>query len=145
MALTVALLGAESTGKTTLSHQLAHVLRESGHRVAVVPEVLRDWCQREGRTPEPAEQLPIAQRQEALVDAAAEGHDIVVADTTALMVLVYSGMLFGDDPLYRFAIDRQRRYQLALLAGLDLPWTPDGLHRESAAVRAQVDAQLRAL
>ena len=143
MALTIALLGAESTGKTTLSQAMAGALRVSGHRVEVVPEVLREWCRREQRTPRPDEQLPIAQAQEAQVEAAASRADIVIADTTALMVAIYSGMLFEDGSLYRFALDRQRRYGLTLVTGLDLPWVPDGLQRDGPQVQAPVDALVR--
>ena len=35
----------------------------SGKTVAVVAEVLRDWCDREGRTPRRDEQAAIAQEQ----------------------------------------------------------------------------------
>src|SRR5689334_20330542 len=109
MALTINLLGAESTGKTTLSHAMAASLRASGHRVAVVPEVLRAWCEREGRAPRPEEQLPIARQQEQQVDEAAAQSDVVIADTSALMVAIYSGMLFPDGELLRFALERQHR------------------------------------
>ena len=143
MALTIALLGAESTGKTTLSQAMAGALRASGHRVEVVPEVLRAWCEREQRTPRPDEQLPIAQAQEAQLDAAASRADIVIADTTALMVAIYSGMLFEDGSLYRFALERQRRYGLTLVTGLDLPWVPDGLQRDGPRVQGPVDALVR--
>ena len=143
MALTIALLGAESTGKTTLSQSMADALRASGHRVEVVPEVLRAWCLREQRTPRPEEQLPIAQAQEAQVDAAAARADIVIADTTALMVAIYSGMLFQDGSLYRFALERQRRYDLTFVMGLDLPWVPDGLQRDGPQVQGPVDALVR--
>src|SRR5690606_9287669 len=122
----VALLGAESTGKTQLSQDLAVALRAEGLRVAVVPEVLREWCAREGRTPRPEEQLPIAQEQERRVDAAMAGSDLVIADTTALMVAVYSAMLFEDGTLYTYALERQRGYHLTLVTGLDLPWVADG-------------------
>ena len=71
--LKIALLGAESTGKTQLSAELAAWLRGQGRSVAVVPEVLREWCMREGRTPRPEEQMPIAQEQERRVDEAALG------------------------------------------------------------------------
>ena len=144
MALTVALVGAESTGKTTLSLQLAAALRGRGLRATAVPEVLRAWCERERRDPRPEEHLQVARDQEALVDGPAQDHDVVIADTTALVVLAYSGLAFPDHPLHRFAIERQRAYGLTLLAGLDLPWTPDGLRRD-AATREQVDAQLRGL
>ncbi|MDB5898040.1 MAG: hypothetical protein JWP41_1642, partial [Ramlibacter sp.] len=141
--LRIALLGAESTGKTTLCDTLAQALRDRSHPVAVVPEVLRDWCAREGRTPRPDEQLPIAQEQERRVDQAAALPGLVIADTTALMVAIYAGQLFGDGPLYRFALDRQRTYDLTLVTGLDLPWVPDGLHRDAAQPREPVDALVR--
>lgn len=139
----IALLGAESTGKTALSQALAARLRERGHRVAVVGEVLREWCERAGRTPQPQEQLPIAQEQERRVDAAAANADIVIADTTAVMVAIYSGMLFDDGTLYRFALERQRNYDLTLVTGLDLPWVADGLQRDGPQVREPVDALVR--
>jgi nicotinamide riboside kinase len=139
----IALLGAESTGKTRLAGELAARLRAQGKTVAVVPELLRGWCEREGRPPRPEEQLPIARAQESRVDDAAHGHDIVIADTTALMVAIYAGMLFADGELYRFALERQRRYQLALVTGLDLPWVADGLQRQGPQGRDEVDALVR--
>ncbi len=66
----IALLGAESTGKTQLARELAAQLRRRGRQVVVVDEVLREWCVREGRQPGPAEQLPIALEQERRVDRA---------------------------------------------------------------------------
>lgn len=141
----IALLGAESTGKTQLAADLAAHLRGQGRTVAVVDEVLREWCAREGRTPRPHEQLPIAREQERRVDAAAQSAEVVIADTTAVMVAVYSAMLFADDSLVRFALDRQRGYDVTLVTGLDLPWVADGLQRDGPHVRAPVDAQVRAL
>jgi nicotinamide riboside kinase len=142
-AVKIALLGAESTGKTQLSAELADSLRGQGHRVAIVGEVLREWCVREGRTPRPEEQLPIAKEQERRVDEAAAGSDIVIADTTSVMVAIYSAMLFEDGTLYRFALERQRGYHATLLTGLDLPWVADGLQRDGPHVREPVDALVR--
>ena len=139
----VALLGAESTGKTTLAGELQVHLQAQGLRVAVVAEVLREWCQRAGRSPRPEEQLAIAQEQERRVDAAAAGADLVIADTTALMVAIYSAMLFEDGTLYRFALERQRGYHANLLTGLDLPWVPDGLQRDGPHVQGPIDALVR--
>jgi nicotinamide riboside kinase len=138
----IALLGAESTGKSQLARELAAHLREQGKTAEAVPEVLRDWCTREGREPRPEEQLPIAREQEARVDAAALRAGIVVADTTALIVAIYSGMP-PDSQLHRFAVVRQRGYDITLLCALDLPWVPDGLQRIGPEVRESVDAQLR--
>jgi molybdopterin-guanine dinucleotide biosynthesis protein len=49
----IALLGAESTGKTQLAQALGLRLQQQGLRVTVVPEVLREWCDRQGRTQGP--------------------------------------------------------------------------------------------
>jgi nicotinamide riboside kinase len=139
----IALLGAESTGKTRLAGELAASLRAQAKSVAVVPEVLREWCTREGRAPRPEEQMQIALEQERRVDEAALAHDVTIADTTALMVAVYGGMLFADGELYRFALRRQRHYDLTLVTGLDLPWVADGLQRQGPQGREEVDALVR--
>ncbi|HEY0885416.1 MAG TPA: ATP-binding protein [Ramlibacter sp.] len=141
----IALLGAESTGKTTLAAEVAAALRREGHSVALVPEVLREWCERERRTPRPEEHLAIAQEQERRVDAAAASAQVVIADTTALMVAIWGGLLFDEDPLLRFAVERQRGYDLTLLTGLDLPWVADGRQRDAAHPREPVDALVREL
>ena len=141
----VALLGAESTGKSQLAVELAQHLCAQGLRAVAVGEVLREWCTREGREPRPEEQVAIAQEQERRTDQAAGVADIVIADTTALMVAIYSGMLHEDGPLLRFALQRQKGYDATLLAGLDLPWTPDGLHRDASHPREDVDALVRSL
>jgi nicotinamide riboside kinase len=139
----IALLGAESTGKTQLSSEIAAHFRSRGFTVEVVAEVLREWCAREGRTPRPEEQLPIAQEQERRVDAAAQRADVVIADTTSVMVAVYSAMLFKDGSLLRFATESQRGYDVTLVTGLDIPWVADGLQRDGPHVREPVDAQVR--
>jgi nicotinamide riboside kinase len=139
----IALLGAESTGKTHLSHEIAEHFRARGFTVEVVTEVLREWCAREGRTPRPHEQLPIAQEQERRVDAAARHADVVIADTTSVMVAIYSAMLFKDGSLYQFAVERQRGYDVTLVTGLDIPWVADGLQRDGPHVREPVDSQVR--
>ena len=142
-AVKIALLGAESTGKTQLSGELAQALRARGKTVEVVAEVLREWCAREGRTPRPEEQLPIAQEQERRVDEAATRADVVISDTTSVMVAIYSAMLFEDGTLYNFALDRLRGYDVTLLTGLDIPWVADGLQRDGPHVREPVDALIR--
>jgi len=140
----IALLGAESTGKTTLAADLGRVLAARGRSVVVVGEALREFCDRERRTPRRDEQAAIAAEQTRRIDAAAAAAAIVVADTTALMIAVYSDLVFGDTSLYGAAEAEQRRYGLTLLTALDLPWRPDGLQRDGPQVRQPVDRQLRA-
>ena len=140
----VALLGAESTGKTTLAHELGAALSALGRRTAVVPEYLREFCAQHQRTPRQDEQRAIAAEQTRRIDAAAHTHDIVVTDTTALMIAVYSDHVFGDTRLYAAALDDHARCDVTLLTALDLPWLPDGLQRDGPHVRAPVDALVRA-
>ncbi len=144
-ALRVVLLGAESTGKSTLARALATALRADGHAATVVPEGLRAWCERQGRAPTPEEHRAIADAQDAAVDmAAASGPGVVLADTAGLLAALYGGLAFPTDPTWQRALAWLRGCDLLLLAGLDLPWVDDGLQRAGPAVRAQVDAQLRA-
>jgi nicotinamide riboside kinase len=144
MGLCIAVVGAESTGKSTLATALAAALDEAtGLRCTVVPETLRLWCEREGRTPRPEEQRSIAEAQQSAIDAAARTHDIVVCDTTPLMTAVYSRLLFDDWSLEPLAVDSQRRMAVTLLTALDLAWVPDGIQRDGPQVRGHVDALLR--
>jgi len=140
----IAIVGAESTGKTTLADELARALRADGRKVALVGEYLREFCEQRGRTPEVHEQVGIAGEQTRRIAEAAQAHDIVIADTTALMIAVYSEHVFGDRSLYAEAETTQRGYALTLLTALDLPWLPDGLQRDGPQVREPVTAQVRA-
>lgn len=140
----IAIVGAESTGKTELSLALQHALTSTtGLSCAVVPEYLRDWCDAQGRTPQPHEQIGIARQQVALIEQAAASHEIVLCDTTPLMTAVYSELLFEDRSLYDMAQLFHRRCALTLLTALDLPWVADGLQRDGPHVRAPVDAAVR--
>ena len=139
----VALLGAESTGKTTLCGELAAALVAQGRDAVVVAEYLREFCDRHGRTPRRDEQAAIAAEQTRRIDAARAAHAIVVADTTALMIAVYSDQVFDDTSLYPTAELAQRACDATLLTALDLAWQADGHQRDGPHVREPVDAKVR--
>ena len=143
-AFVIALLGAESTGKTTLAGALQAALSTASCRVAVVAEYLREFCDAHGRTPRIDEQLHIAAEQTRRIEAARAGHAIVIADTTALMIAVYSDLVFGDTRLYASAQAAHARCDLTLLTALDIAWQADGLQRDGPQVREPVDALVRA-
>lgn len=143
-AVTVALLGGESSGKTTLGRALTRHLNALGVSATLVPEHLRAWCEREGRAPLAHEQAVIADGQAQANEAAAQsGVQVVVADTTALVVAAYSERVFNDRSLLPAAMKTQQQFHLNLLMGLDLPWQADGLFRDSPGMRADIDAVLR--
>lgn len=140
----IAIVGAESTGKTTLAAALHERLAAEGRRVALVGEVLREFCAHHGRTPLLDEQAAIAAEQTRRIEQAAQSHDVVVADTTALMIAVYSDYVFGDRSLYEVAErDHLRLASFTLLTALDLPWEADGVQRDGPHVREPVDALVR--
>lgn len=149
--LRIAIVGAESTGKTTLARELAAALSATaansagGLRVALVEEVLRAWCESERRTPRRDEQRAILLEQHRRIDAAAATHDVVVCDTTGVMTHVYSDLLFDDRSLAPLAIERHRGVAVTLLTALDLPWTADHGIRDGEHVREPVDDRLREL
>jgi nicotinamide riboside kinase len=154
----IALLGAESTGKTQLAENLAMHLTQEGAGVQVVHEYLREWVQTKGRTPQLHEQSEIAlvQRlriEQAVRDAFARLNtrdqeqkiSYVIADTTPLMTAVYSELIFQDTQLQIAASSYQRSFDLSLLTGLDIPWQADGMQRDGPQVRPVVDTLLRRL
>ena len=139
----IAVLGAESTGKTALCGALRAAFAAEGRDVVVVDEYLREFCDRHARTPRIDEQASIAAEQTRRIEAAAARHAWVVSDTTALMIAVYSDQVFGDRSLYADAERTQQRCDATLLTALDLPWHADGFIREGAHVREPVDAKVR--
>jgi nicotinamide riboside kinase len=139
--LRVALLGGESSGKTTLAQQLHQALSAQGLATTVVPEHLRAWCEAAGRAPQAHEQATIAAEQTRLIENA--DAEVVICDTTALVVAAYSELYFNDRSLWPAALAAQRGMGLHLLMGLDLPWHSDGFFRDSPAVREATDALLR--
>jgi nicotinamide riboside kinase len=139
----VAVLGAESTGKTTLTRALHNSLALRGESVTLVEEYLREFCVIHGRTPRRDEQGAIAREQSRRIAFARADHHFVIADTTALQIAVYSEFVFGDTSLHAESLAAHGAVALTLLTALDLPWHPDGHQRDGEHVRAPVDKLLR--
>ncbi|SIP95664.1 AAA family ATPase [Maribacter ulvicola] len=126
--LKVVLFGPESTGKTTLSEQLAR-----HYHTVWVPEYARDYLQdkwnNERKTCEPHDLLPIAAGQMRIENnLAKKATDILICDTDLLETKVYSEAYYiGDcDPvLEKYALENS--YDLYLLTYIDIPWEADDL------------------
>jgi NadR type nicotinamide-nucleotide adenylyltransferase len=134
----VALLGGESSGKSTLAAALAE---HFGTRH--VAEYGRDlWDERAGRL-EYADMLHIARTQVAREDAAARSSNrYLFCDTSPLTTLFYSRHLFGraEPELEALA---EREYALHVLCAPDFPFVQDGT-RQDAAFRSRQHAWYRA-
>lgn len=124
----VVLFGPESTGKTTLSRQLAR------HYNSVwVPEYARAYLQNkwnnERVTCQPDDLLPIAEGQMKLENELAQKTDtVLICDTDLLETKVYSEAYYGgscDPILEKYALENS--YDLYFLTYIDTPWEVDDL------------------
>jgi len=124
----VVMFGPESTGKTTLSQQLAR-----HYNTVWTPEYARDYLQdvwnNERRTCQQKDIIPIAIGQMALEnDLAQKATNVLFCDTDLLETKVYSKEYYGGyvDPLLDEAA-RNNTYDLYFLTYIDVPWEADDL------------------
>ena len=134
----ICILGAESTGKTTLAQALA-----SHYSCPWVPEYLRQFCQTQGRTPQREEQVQVLETQvrwesEALERARQQHAPFVFCDTAPLLTAIYSNYIFSDRSLLPQGRSLHANYALTLLLAPDIDWVADGLQRDGEHVRAPV-------
>lgn len=124
----IVLFGPESTGKTTLSRQLA-----DHYKTVWAPEYAREYLQdkwnAEQKICEPSDILPIAIGQiNSENELAKSANRILICDTDLLETKVYSEIYFEgtvNPILEQYALENQ--YDLYLLTYIDTPWEPDGL------------------
>lgn len=139
----VVLFGPESTGKTTLAESLA-----LHYNTVWVPEYAREYLQekwdREHKTCEPDDLLPIAAGQMELENTLArQASRLLVCDTDLLETKVYSEAYYTGscDPLLeKYALINS--YDLYFLTYTDTPWVKDDL-RDKPDEREQMFAYFR--
>ena len=134
----IAILGAESSGKSVLAEALA-----KQYQTVWVPEYLREFVEVNQRVPREEDQLMIARTQIAHEQQLLpQARQWLFCDTSPLMTVIYSKHYFpGIDPEL-IMLAEQHDYDFTIVTAPDFPWTPDGLQRESPAVRQRVHEQL---
>ena len=142
--INVAILGAESTGKTTLCRDLA-----AHFGCPWVPEYMRTYLQakwdNEQLTCTWDDLLPIAQGQieleNKLAKQAAQTSDsgYLFCDTSLFELMVYSNWYYGDCPEALTQAALAHHYDLILLTDVDIPWVADDL-RDSPHQREDISA-----
>ena len=124
----VVLFGPESTGKTTLSIQLAKYYNTVWVEEFARPYLQEVWNQ-ERRTCQQKDILPIAEGQISLENKLAKRADrVLICDTDLLETKVYSEEYYGgfvDPQLEKAALENS--YDLYLLTYIDTPWEKDDL------------------
>ena len=141
----VAVLGAESTGKTTLCRDLA-----THFGCPWVPEYMRTYLQAkwddEQLTCTWEDLLPIAEGQILLenklakqVSQTSNDHHYLFCDTSLFELMVYSNWYYGDCPEVLTQAALVHHYDLILLTDVDTPWIADDL-RDSPHQRDEISA-----
>ena len=124
----VVIFGPESTGKTTLSDQLA-----KHYNTFCTPEFLRDYAQKkwdnEKKACEPKDIIPIAQGQIALENKQSKkANSLLICDTNLLETKVYAEAYFED--FSNLELDKavsEHQYDMYFLTYIDTPWEADDL------------------
>lgn len=117
----VAIIGPESTGKTTLAQTLADELH-----TCFVPEWARHVLEARGGSLDGLDWTELVRGQIASEEALArEANRILICDTDPLITTVWAEELLGDCPENLRQLASERRYDLTLLTAPDVPWVSD--------------------
>lgn len=142
----IAVVGAESTGTTTLARALAeHYETEwvAEHGRALTEELVRAGTPIEAIDWSAVDFAEIARTQHAHEDAAArQAAPVLICDTDALATCVWRERYVGESTPELEALARERHYALYILTGDDIPFQQDGM-RDGERLRGWMTQRFR--
>lgn len=120
----IAIVGPESTGKSTITAQLAR-----HYNTLWVPEYARYYCAALTAPCNLQDEVNMFHGQLALEDSilAITDKDLIFCDTTFITVKIWSDEVFGKTPEVVLEALPIYHYDLYLLMDIDLPWQEDPL------------------
>jgi NadR type nicotinamide-nucleotide adenylyltransferase len=117
----IAIVGPESTGKSTLSEQLS-----ARFQTPWVPEYARQYLDQLDRPYQKTDLLEIARGQIALEDEAEKKADgLLICDTNLVVIKIWSEVKYGHCDEWIVEQMKLRHYHLHLLMDIDMPWEYD--------------------
>jgi NadR type nicotinamide-nucleotide adenylyltransferase len=119
----IAVVGPESTGKSTISEQLA-----AHYKTVWVPEYARGYCEKLTAPCTWQDEINMFRGQLALEkELLPSANRLLICDTTFITVKIWSDYMFGKSP--QEVLDELPRhpYDLYLLMDIDTPWQEDPL------------------
>lgn len=122
--LKIAVVGPESTGKSTLSPQLA------AHFGTIwVPEYARYYCAALAEPCTLQDEINMFHGQVALEESLIPiaKNNLLICDTTFITIKIWSDHMFGTTPQIVLDELQERTYDHYLLLDIDLPWQDDPL------------------
>ena len=108
----IAIVGPESTGKSTISPMLAE-----HYKTVWVPEYAREYCER----------LTAPCTWELEQNLLPKANKLLICDTTFITVKIWSDQMFGKAPQEVLDELSRHTYDFYLLMNIDLPWEDDPL------------------
>lgn len=119
----VCVFGPESTGKSTLTINLA-----SHYQTLAVTEYARTYLEELGTDLQESQMPDIAKGQIASEDSLAPyANKVLITDTDPLLTTVWSQFLYNRCDPWITEIARSRNYDLYLLTDTDVPWVADAV------------------
>lgn len=120
----IAIVGPESTGKSTMSQQLA-----KHYNVPWVPEYARYYCAALTSDCTLQDEINMFHGQVALEESvlAITDTDFIICDTTFVTVKIWSDEMLGETPQIVLDALKTHKYDFYLLLDIDLPWQEDPL------------------
>lgn len=120
----IAIVGPESTGKSTMSAWLAE-----HYDTIWVPEYARGYCEKLTEPPTWQDEINMFRGQVALEKSMLPQarHGILICDTTFITVKIWSDQIFGSSPKEVTDALALHHYDLYLLLDIDMPWQDDPL------------------
>jgi NadR type nicotinamide-nucleotide adenylyltransferase len=120
----IAIVGPESTGKSTISQQLA-----KHYGVPWIPEFARYYCAALTSACTLQDEINMFHGQIALEESilATAETDFIICDTTFVTVKIWSDEMLGETPQIVLDALKTRSYDFYVLLDIDLPWQEDPL------------------
>ncbi|MNJ90334.1 Trifunctional NAD biosynthesis/regulator protein NadR [compost metagenome] len=133
MTKKVLIIGAESTGKSTLTHDLSLYYRKKGHLISDMQEFARSWIDHQldgdmnrlkfehithfGKT-----QMELVR----LVEEKVKRVSIIFSDTDAIVSSVFQKIYYDKIDEELLTIANNEKWDLILFTQPDVPWVDDG-------------------
>lgn len=120
----IAIVGPESTGKSTISKQLSKY-----YQVPWVAEYARYYCANLTTPCTLQDEINMFHGQVALEQAVLETTEaeFIICDTTFITVKIWSDAFFGETPNVVLEALSANKYDFYVLLDIDLPWEDDPL------------------
>lgn len=132
MTKKVLIIGAESTGKSTLTERLSQYYTDKGLDVGMILEFAREWIDDildgDMNRLEFEHITHFGKTQMSLVKLAVslKEHDVIFSDTDAIVSSVFQNIYYGKIDEELLEIANNENWDLILFTQPDVPWIDDG-------------------